>query len=109
MAIVKWAAAAVTLLMGLANLGQVTQDTNLRWQVVGLVLAVAALVAVVGLVAGRSWGRTAVIAIGAVNLVAALVAAVAGLDGWPVAVVLSSLGIVLGAVCTPAARSAVAA
>ena len=109
MAVVKWAAAAVTVLMGLANLGQVAQDNSVGWKVLGLVLAAAALVAVVGLIAGRHWGTTAVIGIGAVNLVAAIIGAVVGLDGWPVAGVLSALGIVLGTVYTPASHSAVAA
>lgn len=109
MSVVKWAAAAVTLLMGLANIGQVAQATAVGWKVLGVVLAAAAVLAVVGFIAGTSWGATAVITIGAVNLTAAIIAAVAGLDGWPIALVLSTLGIVLGAVYTRAPRSAVAA
>jgi hypothetical protein len=109
MSIVKWAAIAVTLLMGLANLGQIAQDANVGWKILGLVLAAAALVAVVGVVARRSWGAPAVIAIGAVNLVGAIIAAVSGVEGWQIGVVLSALGIIFGAVYTPASHSAVAA
>ncbi len=109
MAIVKWAAIGVTLLMGLANFAQIAQDLNAGWKILGLVLAFAALVAVVGFVARKSWGIPAVIAIGAVNLVAAIIGAVAGVDGWPVGLVLAALGILLGAVYAPTARSAVAA
>ncbi len=109
MPIVKWAAIGVTLLMGLANLGQISQDLNVGWKVVGLVLALAAVVAVAGFVVRASWGTAAIIAIGAANLVAAIVAAVAGVDGWPLGLVLAALGIVFGAVYAPAARSAVAA
>ncbi len=109
MAIVKWAAVAVTLLMGLGNFGQIDQDTTTGWKIFGLVLAAAALVAVVGFIARKSWAATAVIAIGAVNLLAAIIGAVAGLDGWPIGIVLSALGIVLGAVYRPTARKAVAA
>ena len=35
---VKWAVVAVTLLMGVANLGQVAQDSTAGWKVLGLVL-----------------------------------------------------------------------
>ena len=74
MGIAKWAAVAVTILMGLANLGQVAQG-NLGLRVLGPVLAVAALVAVFGVARRRSWGTRSVIVVGAVNVVAALVGA----------------------------------
>jgi hypothetical protein len=100
MRIAKWAAIVVTLLMGLANLGQVAQS-NVPLKIVGPVLAVAAGIAVIGFASGRSWGARAVIAVGAANLVIAVVAAIAGLDGWPVAVVLSALAILLTALSAP--------
>ena len=104
MGIAKWAAVAVTVLMGLANLGLVGQS-HLGLQILGPILAVAALVAVVGLATHRSWGVRAVIAVGVVNLVGAIVGAIAGLDGWPVGVVLSGLAIVLTAVSNPHTRT----
>lgn len=109
MTIVKWAAAGVTLLMGLANLGQIAQDVSLALKILGVALALAALVAVVAVLARRRWGAAAVITIGAANLGAAIIGAVAGVDGWPVGLVLAALGIVLGAVYAPTAGSAVTA
>jgi hypothetical protein len=106
MGIAKWAAIAVTLLMGLANLALVGQST-LGLKILGPVLAVAALGAVVGLATQRSWGARAVIAVGAINLVAAIVGAIVGLDGWPVGLVLSGLAIVLAAVSNPGTRRVV--
>lgn len=109
MVIVKWAAIGITVLMGLANLGQIAQETSVGWKVLGLVLAFAALVAVAGFAARKPWGATAVIAVAAVNLVGAVIGAITGQDGWPVGLVLSVLGIVLGAVYLQAARPAVVA
>lgn len=40
MQIVTWAAIAPTLLMGLANLGHVTQETTVSVQILGLALVV---------------------------------------------------------------------
>jgi len=105
MAIAKWAAVAVTFLMGLANAGLVLQE-NLGLRVLGSVLAVAAAASLVGLIAAKSWGAGAVIAVGAVNLVCALIGAFAGLEGWPLGLVLSALGIVLGTLSKPRNRAA---
>ncbi len=101
MTIVKWAAVVVTLLMGLANLGQTAQDVSVALKVLGVVLGLAALVAVVGVLARRRWGAAAIIAIGAGNLGAAIIGAVAGVDGWPIGLVLAALGIVFGGVYAP--------
>jgi hypothetical protein len=106
MGIAKWAAIAVTFLMGLANLGQIAQS-NLSLKVLGPVLGVAALAAIVGLATRRPWGARAVIAVGAANLVLGAVGAIVGLHGWPVGVVLAGLAIVLTAVADPAARRVV--
>jgi hypothetical protein len=106
MGIAKWAAVAVTVLMGLANLGLLTQN-NLGLQILGPVLAAAAVVAVVGYAIQTSWGAAAVISVGAANLVGSLVGATTGLEGWPVALVLSVLAIVLVAVARPGIRRAV--
>jgi hypothetical protein len=106
MAIAKWAAAAVTVLMGLANLGLVAQS-NLGLKVLGPILGVAALGAGVGFATQKDWGVRAVIAVGAANLVATIVGAIVGLDGWPVGLVLSGLAIVLAAVANPGTRRTV--
>ncbi len=108
MAVAKWAAVAVTLLMGLANAGLVLQE-NAGLRVLGPALAVAAVVSVFGFVSGKPWGAGAVVAVGAANLVCAVVGAFAGLEGWPLGLVLSALGIVLGAVARPSSRRAVVA
>ena len=109
MGIVKWAAIGVTALMGLANVGLLGQDVAVVWKVLGVVLALPPLAAVVGLIARKAWGRSAVIAIGAINVAAAVIGAVAGLDGWPIGLVLSALGVVLGVVYVPSSRTAVLA
>lgn len=109
MPVVKWAAVALTLLMGLANLGQVAQDSTVGWKVLGVALAVTALIAVVAFIVGANWGAAAVITVGVVNLAAAIVAAITGLDGWPVAVVLSTLAVVLVALYTPPTHTTVTA
>ena len=109
MALVKWAAVAVTLLMGLANLGQVLQTSGDVVKAVALVLSAGAVVAVVGIVVNASWGAVAIVAVGAVNLGAAVLAGAAGVDGWPIGLVLSAVGIVLGAAYARGSRSAAAA
>lgn len=106
MGILKWAAVAVTLLMGLANLGQIGA-TNVGLKIVGPILFIAAVVAAVGLVTRKSWGTRAVIAVGVVNLVAAVIGAIAGVEGWPIGLVLSGLAVVLAAVAAPGARAVV--
>jgi hypothetical protein len=106
MRIAKWAAIAVTLLMGLANLGLIAQH-NLGLTILGPVLAAAALGAVIGLATQQPWGARGVIAVGAVNLIAAIVGAVGGLAGWPVGLVLSGLAIVLVAIPDSDTRKAV--
>ncbi len=104
MAIAKWAAIAVTLLMGLANLAEVGQS-NLALKIIGPLLAVAALGAAVGLATQQPWGARAVIGVGAVNLVAAVVGAFTGVDGWPVGLVLAGLAIVLTVVAKTGPRA----
>jgi hypothetical protein len=106
MGIAKWAAVAVTVLMGLANLGLAAQS-SLGLKILGPILAVAALGAAVGFARQRSWGAPAVIAVGAANLVGTIVGAIVGLDGWPVGLVLSGLAIVLAAFASPDNRKVV--
>ena len=106
MGITRWAAIAVTSLMGLANLGLLA-SSHLALKILGPVLAVAAVASVVGLLTKRPWGTRAVIAVGAANLIAAIAGALAGVNGWPVGLVLSGLAIVLAAVSNPGSRRAV--
>ena len=103
MRIAKWAAIALTVLMGLANLGQIAQS-NLGLKLLGAVLAAAAMGAAAGLATHRPWGARAVILVGALNVAAAIVGAIVGTDGWPVGLVLSGLAIVLVAVSDPGIR-----
>lgn len=105
MGIVKWTAVAVTLLMGLANLGQVVQDLSVGWKLLGLVLAAAAVGACIGVIAKAPWGVTAIIVVGAANLCAALLGAAKSMEGWPVGVVLAALAILLGVVSLPRSRA----
>jgi hypothetical protein len=67
MRVAKWGAILLTLLMGLANLGELAQS-NETFKIVGPVLAVAAVIAVIGFASARPWGARAVIALGAINL-----------------------------------------
>jgi hypothetical protein len=104
----QWAAIAVSGLMGLANLGLITQS-NVGLKIIGPVLAAAAMAAIIGFATRRPWGAHAVIAVGAVNLLTSVAGAVVGLDGWPVGLVLSGLAIVLTAVSNPRDRKVVTA
>ena len=103
MGIAKWAAIALTILMGLANLGQLAQN-SLGLKLLGVVLAAAAFGAAAGLATQRRWGARAVITVGAVNVAVAVIGAMVGADGWPVGLVLSGLAIVLVAVSGPGVR-----
>ncbi len=109
MPIIKWSTVGVTLLMGLANAGQVGQEVDVAWKVLGVVLGLAALGAIFGVLARASWGATALVAVAAVNVLGAVIGAVAGQEGWPIGLVLSVLGVVLGGVYVSTARVAVAA
>jgi hypothetical protein len=104
--ITKWAAIAVTSLMGLANIGLIA-SSHLSLKILGPVLAVAAVISVIGLLTKRPWGTRSVIAVGVTNLIAAIAGALAGVSGWPVGMVLSGLAIVLAAVSSPGSRRAV--
>jgi hypothetical protein len=104
--ITKWAAIAVTSLMGLANIGLIA-SSHLSLKILGPVLAVAAVISVIGLLTKRPWGTRAVISVGVANLIAAIAGALAGVSGWPVGMVLSGLAIVLAAVSSPGSRRAV--
>lgn len=100
MKIIRWLAVAVTALMALMNLGVVLGGTDEQVStglvVIGAALFVVGAAAAVGIAVHRSWGRPAVIGVGALNAVAGVVALVAGWGGGPVGIVVGLLGIVLG-------------
>ena len=97
MKIVRWAAIAVTALFVLMNLGAAVDPEQADWvQVVGGVLAAAGMSAVLGLGFRRTWGRPAVIAVGALNVLTAVVAIVRDIEGGVIGVVVGSLGAILG-------------
>jgi len=100
MRFVRWAAAAVTILMSLMNLpfafdaGNSNPLPALAWAI--SLLGVLGIVAAIGLLRRASWGRPAVLVIGAINLVGAVVALVVGSEGAVIGLVVSSLIVVLG-------------
>ncbi len=99
MRILKWAAVAVTALFALMNLGAALGEggSGAGARVLGAVLFVAGAVAATGLATGRAWGRAAVVAVGAANILAAVVALIAGTEGAVVGLVVGGLCVVLGA------------
>ena len=110
MKIIRWAAFAVTVLFALMNLGAAIDPEQQGWvRVVGAVLAVAGAVAATGLALNRAWGRAAVIAVGALNVAAALVAMVNDEDSFVIGLVVGGLGVLLGALAGREAEQTVAA
>jgi len=97
---IRWAAVAVTALMSLMNLPIAFDDggsdiaTPLAWGVT--VLGVLGLVAAVALLRRVPWGRPAVLAVGAVNLVGAVVALANEWEGATIGLVVSVLILGLG-------------
>ena len=72
MRIVRWAAAAATILMSLMNLpfavdaGDLNPPPVLAWAI--SLLGVLGIVAAIGLLRRTPWGRPAVLVVGAMNL-----------------------------------------
>lgn len=96
--IFKWTAVAFTALFALMNLGVApdsSQADGLR--ILGVVLGVAGVAAAVGLATSRTWGRTAVVAVGALNVAAATVGLV--VDAIGVDTGAAATGLVLGVIC----------
>ncbi len=100
MSVVRWAAAAVTILMSLMNLPFVVTDGGsdfpLAVNAAISLLGVVGIVSAIGLLRKAPWGRPAVLAIGAINLAGAIAAFVTGMDGAFIGLVVSSLIVVLG-------------
>jgi hypothetical protein len=100
MRFVRWAAVAVTALMSLMNLPMVFEAAEqkipvpLAWAIT--VLGFLGIVAAVGLAVRAPWGRPAVLAVGAVNAVGAVIALVTSTEGAVIGLVVSALILVLG-------------
>jgi predicted ferric reductase len=98
MRIIRWAAFAVTVLFALMNLGAAIDPDQHTWlRVAGAVLAIAGAAAATGIALNRTWGRPAVIAVGALNVAASLVALVNDEEGFVIGLVVGGLGVLLGA------------
>ena len=110
MQILKWAAVAVTALFALMNLGAVLEpDVGTGFRIAAAALGLAGVVATVGLGASRAWGRSAVIAVGALNVAAAVVGLVADEPGAVIGIVVGGLAVVLGALAPTASGEPVRA
>jgi hypothetical protein len=100
MRIIRWAAAAVTVLMSLMNLPIAFDATEqkipiaIAWAIT--VLGVLGIAAAVGLIRRARWGRPAVLAIGAVNVVGAIIAMIKNMDGAAIGLTVSALILLLG-------------
>ena len=109
MRIVRWAAAAVTILMSLMNLpfavdaGDSNPPPALAWAI--SLLGVLGILAAIGLLRRAPWGRPAVLVIGAVNLAGAIAALIIGTEGAVIGLVVSSAIVVLG-LLTPGSERA---
>ncbi|HSV40118.1 MAG TPA: hypothetical protein VLI04_15265 [Nocardioidaceae bacterium] len=98
MKLIRWAAIAVTALFVLLNLGAAFDpEQSDAVRIAGGVLAVLGIPAAVGLALRQSWGRLAVIGVGALNVATAVGAIVADEDGAVIGIVVGGLGAVLGA------------
>ena len=100
MSVVRWAAAAVTILMSLMNLPFVVTDGDsdfpLALNAAISLLGVVGIVSAIGLLRRAAWGRPAVLVIGAINLAGAIAASIIGMEGAFIGLVVSSLIVVLG-------------
>ena len=111
MNIIRWAAAAVTGLFVLMNLGAAIDPTQADWvRIASAALGIAGAVAAVGLASNRAWGRPAVIAVGALNVCDAAAALFTGEPGVVAGVVVGGLGVLLGVLAgtTPRANASAA-
>jgi len=81
MKIVRWLAAAVLTLFSLMNVGIALggNGAGVALRVLGPLLGVAGFVAVYGLVRRRPWGAPSALGVSALNVLAALIALMAGL------------------------------
>lgn len=109
MKLIRWAAVAVTALFALMNLGAALDPEQEGWvRAVGAPLALAGVVAAVGLARDAGWGRPAVIAVGALNVAGGIAALVADEPGGAVGIVVGGLAVILGALSGQEGRSRLA-
>jgi hypothetical protein len=104
MRILRYAAAAVTILMSLMNLPFAFADgvsPPIGWLVT--LLGVAGIVSAIALLSKASWAAWAVTAIGVANLAGAVIALALNRDGAVVGLVVSTLITALGFTCVRAA------
>ena len=98
MKMIRWAAIAVTTLFVVMNVGaafDAEQSDAVR--IGGGILAVVGIPAVLGLALRQSWGRSAVIGVGVLNVAAGVAAIVGNEDGGAIGIVVGGLGALLGA------------
>jgi hypothetical protein len=109
MRVVRWAAAAATIVMSLMDLpfavdpGSSNPTPLLAWAI--SLLGVLGIVAAIALLRRASWGRPAVLVIGAINFAAAVVALIIGSEGAVIGLVVSGLIVVLGLLTPRSARA----
>jgi hypothetical protein len=109
MKLIRWAAVAVTALFALMNLGAALDPEQQGWvRAVGAPLALAGVVAAVGLARDAGWGRPAVIAVGAINVASGIAALIADEPGGAVGIVVGGLAVILGALSGQEGRSRLA-
>lgn len=110
---IRWAAAAATILMSLMNLPFVIDDGGaglpavVNWLI--SLLGVVGIVSAIGLLRHAGWGRPAVLVVGAINLIGAVVALVGGMEGAIIGLVVSAGILVLGLLTRSGDRAPVVA
>lgn len=110
---IRWAAAAATILMSLMNLPFVIDDGGaglpavVNWLI--SLLGVVGIVSAIGLLRHTGWGRPAVLVVGAINLIGAVVALVGGMEGAIIGLVVSASILVLGLLTRSGDRAPVVA
>ena len=96
--VARWAAMP-TLLMGLMNVGAALPaaetDTPVGVNLTCAVVGLAGLIAGIALLRRVSWAVSAVVAVGALNLIGAAIALIAGWEGAPIGLVLSMAALIL--------------
>lgn len=103
MKMIRWAAVVVTALFVLMNLGAIGGSDLQTWvRVTAGVLVPAGAIAATGLALNTSWGRSAVLVVGGLNVAAGLAAVAADQAGGAVGIVVGGLAVVLAALLNQA-------
>ncbi len=99
MTIIRWAAAAALALISLMNIGTVLDGGNgpipLPVAIPVAILGALGLAAAYGLARRMPWGQPSALAVGAINVVAAIIALALDSDGAAIGLVVSALATVL--------------